>query len=233
LLSLTLSHNYLSGEIPLWLQQKNLSHLDLSHNKLTGDANGFRHQDLQNSDLLNAFLGSRYVNRSLALTVNRLSGDLPDSFGKYANLDILNLFGCAHVPKNDESSDSVSCGSKEYDQTLLLMGGVLGTIVCLAASLYLLRMFFSSLRSLNEKKSNDTNTKRFPSYHLSIHYLNYGNRVRSSSQSSIPSFFPHSSEKEINTALPSSLFPSTVSFGNLLSRLMRSVCVLTTLCLFF
>jgi Leucine-rich repeat (LRR) protein len=234
LLSLTLSHNYLSGEIPLWLQTKNLSHLDLSHNKLTGDANGFRHQNVLdssnswNSDLVNASLGSQYLNRSLALTVNRLSGDLPDSFGKYSDLDILsgNLFGCGNLPKNDENSDSVSCGSEEYDQTLQLMGGVLGSIVCGVVLLYLLRFLIPSLISRDEK--NDSKDHRFasvrssPVHSIILRYLNYDQSISSSS--------PHSTE-EINTLSPSHPLPSTISFGNLLSRLIRSVCVLAMLCL--
>jgi Leucine-rich repeat (LRR) protein len=226
LLSLTLSHNYLSGEIPLWLQTKNLSHLDLSHNKLTGDANGFRHQnDLDSSNSWNSdlALGSQYLNRSLALTVNRLSGDLPDSFGKYADLDILsgNLFGCGNLPKNDENSDSVSCGSEEYDQTLQLMGGVLGSIVCGVVLLYLLRLLIPSLISRDEKNSNDP--KKFPLYSAAC-YLNY------TSDHSILSTSPHS----IGNITPSSTtFPSTISFRKLLYRLMLSVCVLSVLCLLF
>jgi Leucine-rich repeat (LRR) protein len=228
LLSLTLSHNYLSGEIPLWLQTKNLSHLDLSHNKLTGDVNGFRHQDdFDFSDSWNfASPGSRYSNRSLTLTVNRLSGDVPDSFGKYADLDILsgNLFGCGNLPKNDENSDSVTCGSEQYDQTLQLMGGVLGSIVCLMGMLYLLRLLFFHFRSRDKREMTI-----FPFYQLTIRYLNYGHSFPSTN--SIPSS-PHSSE-EINISHPSFPFPSTISFGNLLSRLMRSVCVLAILCLLF
>lgn len=46
LLSMTLSHNYLSGTIPLWLREINVTQLDLSHNKLTGDIQNFtRFQD--------------------------------------------------------------------------------------------------------------------------------------------------------------------------------------------
>jgi hypothetical protein len=129
LLSLTLSHNHLSGEIPLWLQEKNMNHLDLSHNMLTGNANGFKHQ--QDDSRLQSVNRSVHLNKILALSVNRLSGVLPDSFEEYADLDILsgNLFGCNNLPKNDETSESLSCGSEQYDQTMILMGGVLGLMV--------------------------------------------------------------------------------------------------------
>ena len=103
LLSLTLSHNYLSGEIPSWLQKMNLSHLDLSHNKLKGDVAGFRHQDenFWDSGMVNISRGFKHPSRNLSLSVNRLSGVLPDSFGKYEDLDILsgNLFGCTNLPR--------------------------------------------------------------------------------------------------------------------------------------
>jgi hypothetical protein len=77
--------------------------------------------------------------------VNRLSGDLPDSFRKYADLDILsgNLFGCASLPLNDENSDSVSCGSEQFDQSMRLMGGVLGMLVCLVGVYHFLCFFLT------------------------------------------------------------------------------------------
>jgi hypothetical protein len=179
---------------------------------------------------VNASLGSRYLNRSLLLTVNRLSGDVPDSFGKYADLDILsgNLFGCGNLPKNDENSDSVSCGSEEYDQTLQLMGEVLGSIVCLVSMVCLLRLLSSYFKSREERSGNDP--VRFSLFQHSIRYLNYGHPFPSNSISISSS--PPSSE-EVNISSSSSPFPSTLSFGNLLSRLAHSVCVSTMLCLLF
>jgi Leucine-rich repeat (LRR) protein len=199
LLSLTMSHNYLSGEIPLWLQTKNLSYLDLSHNKLTGDANGFRH--------LNFTSDSQNLSRNLSLIVNRLSGDLSDSFGRYANLDILsgNLFGCTNLPKNDESSDSVTCGSEEYNQTLALMGGVVGLIICLVMMRFLV-WFFSSL------KPQDGNGRKRASSDPHPFSLNS----------------PNSNEDPLSFPLQATFY-----FVSLLYRLMRSVCVLTLLSVLF
>jgi hypothetical protein len=148
LLSLTLSHNYLSGEIPLWLQEKSMVHLDLSHNKLTGDANGFKHQEAFNSSSLIVEWSNQSSNKNLTLSVNRLSGDLPSSFGTYADLDILsgNLFGCENLPKNDANSEFLSCGSEQYDQSMISMGGALGIILCLVAVYRLLCSSFSSFK---------------------------------------------------------------------------------------
>jgi hypothetical protein len=223
LISLALSHNYLSGKIPLWLQKMNLSHLDLSHNKLTGDANGFRYQDdnFWNSELVNTSFGSQYLARNLSLIVNRLSGDLPESFGKYEDLDILsgNLFGCANFPKNDENSDYVSCGSREYDQTMVLMGGVLGAIVCLFALSYFVNELLSYFGSRTPDKDNATHNDQQMTPSIFIRYLRYH---------TLSFHFPEISKEEINQTSP---FQSTISFGSLLSCLMNSLCLLTILCL--
>jgi Leucine-rich repeat (LRR) protein len=135
--SLTLSHNYLSGEIPVWLQVKNMYHLDLSHNKITGDATRFMHQGDFNDSLIYSM--NEISGETLALNVNRLSGDLPVSFGNVENLDILsgNLFSCGNLPSNDKNSGSVSCGSEQYNQTLILMGCVIGLLGCLIGIVHL------------------------------------------------------------------------------------------------
>jgi Leucine-rich repeat (LRR) protein len=221
LLSLTLSHNYLSGEIPLWLQKRNMSHLDLSHNKLTGDANGFRNQNevTWNSDLLNPLLSSHNLSSNLSLAVNRLSGDLPNSFGKYTDLDILsgNLFSCALVPKNDQYSDSVGCGSEEYDQTLILMGVVVGSIIFLGMMNYL---FFFLFYFRSGDRTHDPGQKR----HQSLFHYPYSCRLVTQN----PFIFTAS-----NDPISSSPLQSTITFCSLLSRLIRSTCVLAILCLLF
>jgi hypothetical protein len=122
LISLTLSHNYLTGVIPSWLQEKEgMSLLDLSHNKLTGDMHRF---------------GQRVgpSNGTLILSVNRLSGRLAAYLNTdYSNLDILsgNLFSCLSLPSHDKNWQSYTCGSKEYDQAMELLGGVLAVLLFL------------------------------------------------------------------------------------------------------
>jgi hypothetical protein len=225
LLSLTLSHNHLSGEIPLWLEEKDLIHLDLSHNKFTGDATGFRYQDTFNKSHLNSPLMNGSLSKNLTLRVNRLSGDLPSSLGKYADLDILsgNLFGCDHPPKNDKNSDYLSCGSEQYDQSTTLMGGVLGMIVCLVAVHHLLRLF-SSLR-FHENKMRDQQlmlVRKHVDWSLYFRYMRYYQSDPNTQKSQDETIFP---------LPPPHPFQSTISFGSLLSHLMWSTCVLTTLCL--
>jgi hypothetical protein len=210
---LTLSHNYLSGEIPLWLHGKKMICLDLSHNKLTGDLDGFYPQDLnfssRNSSSWNFSVVSigpfGYSVPSLRLSVNRLSGDLSSPFQRYADLDILsgNLFGCHHLPGNDKSSQSVSCGSQQFDQSMVTMGGVFG-LLCVVV--------LSSMCSLFKSKHSNVDPIHF------LHYARYSLQF-------------HVSQTE--NELPSTpyLSKSFVSFSSLLSRLMWSACVLTALCL--
>jgi Leucine-rich repeat (LRR) protein len=221
LLSLTLSHNHLSGKIPLWLQQKKMNHLDLSHNKLTGNVDDFKHQD---DSLANQSFSSLSSNRDLALSVNRLSGYLPNSFVEYADLDILsgNLFGCENLPKNDENSESISCGSEQYDQTLTLMGGVLGLMVCLLGVYSLVRILSRNTEAKNDRMALFSRRidsgffLRYARYHLHPFF-------RSN---------PHPTGKVPSPSQPHSLqHQSTISFGFLLSRLMQSTCLLAFLCL--
>jgi hypothetical protein len=191
-------------------------HLDLSHNKLTGDANGFEHQEAFNRSSLIVEWSNQSSNKNLTLSVNRLSGDLSSSFGTYADLDILsgNLFGCDNLPKNDANSDSLSCGSEEYDQSMISMGGVLGMILCLVAVYHLLCLSFSS----SFKTKDDQRlmlVKRRGETGLLLDYLRYS----------------QSDHLHKSLSDPSHSHSLTVSFGSLLVNLMRSVCVLTALCL--
>jgi hypothetical protein len=214
LLSLTLSHNYLSGEIQLWLQEKNLLHLDLSHNKLTGDVDGFKHQ----SDFNSSSLGLQSSSKNLSLSVNRLSGDLPSSFGRYADLDILsgNLFGCDHIPKNDDNSDSVSCGSEQYDQSMIAMGGVLGLLCCLAMYHIFCLFLRSSISPANTAKDDlPLLNERPASPGVLLRYARYYQT------------HPLQQSKDQLSSPPSpEPLQATTTFGSFLSRLM-----VTTLCL--
>jgi Leucine-rich repeat (LRR) protein len=228
LLSLILSHNYLSGEIPLWLQKQNMSQLDLSHNKLTGTLDGFKNQnDELDFGLVNSSLGSQFLNQTLKLSVNRLSGDLSSSLEKYATLDILsgNLFGCVHLPRNDKNSEWEICGSEEYDQSLIVMGVVCGLMIVLVTfyGLCWLITFFALnlLRNDEEHQCGDSQDnssfffqRRILEYHSAVGYMRYYLLTIS---------LPHSSSSSFSSSSSSSLR----SFGYLLSNLMKAMCLLT------
>jgi hypothetical protein len=217
---LTLSHNHLSGEIPLWLQEKSMLHLDLSHNKLTGDLDGFKHQEAFNGSSISRQFSKESSHRTLILRVNRLSGDLPSSFGENSDLDILsgNLFGCDHLPKNDENSDSLSCGSEQYDQSLSLMGGVLGVTLCLVAMYRFLSMLISSFKVHDPKTKNDS---------LFLDGCCVRHQMSAPLQSN-----SRQSQAQIDSAPPNPL-QTIFRFESLLFHLMWLVCVLTAGCLLF
>ena len=107
---------------------------------------------------------------------------------------------------------------------MVLMGGVLGSIVCLVVTFYLFCRLLPYFVSRNEERENDPKPAQFTPW-IFIRYLRYHTP---SSVHSIPL-----SREEINSTPPSYSLRSTSSFGDLLSRLMRAVCLLTILCLLF
>lgn len=213
--SMTLSHNYLTGVIPLWLQEKRVGFLDLSHNKFTGDLNGFKQQS---RDLTADGEGT------LKLAVNRLSGDLSDSFKKYLNLDILsgNLFSCAYIPNGDKNSEWTNCGSKEYDQSMFVMGGIFGLFligmlfytICEVTSL---NCFASSTNKNQSKPYTGWLESRLQDYHSLVRYLRY--------------YLVENAEKLGERYLNLEYVKSTISFGYLLSNLMKSIFILSCISL--
>jgi hypothetical protein len=194
-------------------------HLDLSHNKLTGDLDVFKHQQDFNYSSLSDLLLNQSFNKSLTLSVNRLSGDLPSSFGQYADLEILsgNLFGCDGLPKNDKESESLSCGSQQYDQSMALMGGVLGMMLCLFAIYRLLCLFAS--------QSQDDRSK--------MDWFLFLMRVVGSR--TVPGYVKYSDQLNLHSReakdLASHPLQSINSFWSLLYHLIWSVCVFTFLSL--
>jgi Leucine-rich repeat (LRR) protein len=218
LLSLTLSHNYLSGTIPLWLQQKNMSLLDLSHNKLTGDVTGFVSQP--NYLDLDLFNFSYNFDQTLDLAVNRLSGDLSPSFERYSSLDILsgNLFSCAHTPARDRNRAYSTCGSEQYDQTMSVMGGVIGAIL-LGVLFYGLCLFVSF--STKASRFVVWFKTRLADAHTLLRDLRYHLVINSP---------PSSQTLALALSAPQPL-EATIAFGHLLANLMKSVLGLTAVSL--
>jgi Leucine-rich repeat (LRR) protein len=229
LLSLTLSHNYLSGTIPLWLQTKNMSHLDLSHNKLTGDVEGFMKQPDSNltidSDLLDSF-GSQYVERSLNVEVNRLSGELSSSLRIYDKLNLLsgNLFGCDYLPTNDGKSEWWSCGSEEYDQSIWLMVGVLCLMVLSFVAYDCLCRCISL--SLHVQSAED-NVDIHPKNNEGLAWM----RRRLVDLQKLFQYVEYFRDSTLSEG--QSPFPFIASFGHLLIGLMKAVWILAIVSFFF
>ena len=105
------AHNKISGTLPAAFEAMHFTELDLSFNRITGK---YRRLDVAQS--------------VVTLQVNRLSGPLPSasSFSAVEELAILrdNMFGCQHVPSEDEYSEDYSCGSQYLDFSLFLFAGI-------------------------------------------------------------------------------------------------------------
>jgi Leucine-rich repeat (LRR) protein len=212
LVSMTLSHNYLSGVIPHWLQVKKMTKLDLSHNKLSGGVNGFPNQDMKNFNL----------NRTLKLSVNRLSGQIFPSFSQYSTLDILsgNLFACRNRPHGDPNLEWQSCGSEEFDQSMILMAGVVIIPVFLMA-FYFVCLFIVSKAS-SPSDSIDGGADSGDAGLLNTHLMWMERRLRDYQKLIQYVAYSHDLSQSLTT---------TTQFGLLLSELMRSVCILVSLVL--
>jgi Leucine-rich repeat (LRR) protein len=121
LINVTLSHNHLSGTIPLSFLSWPFHTLDLSYNKLIGTCEEMT---------IPAQYPGEYSNSSrVTLAVNRLSGRLPLLVRDYHASNILegNLFGCSNIPPQDKTSQSYICGSIEFDQSLYTLTALLST----------------------------------------------------------------------------------------------------------
>jgi hypothetical protein len=112
LVNLSFAHNYLSGMIPSALIEHNFTSLDLSYNKLHGYVHNVNHISYNSRR-----------NNILYLSVNRLSGAIPDFITYYDTVDILsgNIFGCHNVISNDKNSDTYICGSGLFNLVLILL----------------------------------------------------------------------------------------------------------------
>ncbi|KAK6262330.1 hypothetical protein QUC31_008146 [Theobroma cacao] len=99
--TLVLSNNSISGILPKWIKELNLSLLDLSHNQITGSIPKFSSNlmtiDLSNnliSGTLTEMIGDNNVLsklQSLILSDNRVNGSIPNSFCHIETLEVLQL----------------------------------------------------------------------------------------------------------------------------------------------
>ena len=117
---LSLSHNRLSGTIPLDFLR--IASLDLSYNELAGDY----------ADRSQAVLDS-----TLNLEVNRLSGQLPvaglENVGN-GSVNVLrgNLFSCNSIPESDAYSRDYVCGSRNLNDSLYVSLSAAGLVLLVA-----------------------------------------------------------------------------------------------------
>ena len=117
----SLSHNRFDGTLSQAVQSKYFDKFDCSYNKLTGELN-----QLPVVGIANISLSSR----TFKAEMNRLSGSVPEAnWSSISSLSVLygNLIGCkaaAELPENDANFNGYSCGSDEYDVSLIAFGAV-------------------------------------------------------------------------------------------------------------
>ena len=120
---LSLSHNQLSGSIPLDIL--NIASLDLSYNQLSGEYDASWIEVTPHSNI--------------SLEINRLSGQLPVAgLERVSNgsLSVLhgNLFGCNSIPENDAYSRDYVYGSRNLNYSLFVLLSACGVAVVLTAA---------------------------------------------------------------------------------------------------
>jgi Leucine-rich repeat (LRR) protein len=130
LTDLSLSHNFFTGSIPIIMQKKSWTNLDLSFNRLSGK--------------LSEFLFDRSLNdtkASLSLENNRLSGKIPHSVIQIRNVSVLgsNLFSCnadkSNLPSYDKGQSSYQCASNSFNVQYFVW---LGLSACVVVGLVLI-----------------------------------------------------------------------------------------------
>lgn len=119
LVDLGLSHNALSGTIPVVYQHRSWASFDLSYNRLTGALD----KEFTTAANISTGFGDPIVTEvKLSLDNNRLSGIIPESIIHLANVSVLgsNLFTCdsdrTNLPRSDDGADRYDCASDTFDE---------------------------------------------------------------------------------------------------------------------
>lgn len=175
LTDLDLSYNRMSGEIPLQLQTwSQLTNLDLSNNRFCGEITGM-------SQLKYSY-STKEDGISLSLSINRLSGIIPTEIEYAQNIQIVsgNLFSCSYYhqpPIHDPDSTTYVCGSNLLDISLWFfsVGGGLWvlTVVFLLVSVGMVakHLLFGSNLALASRSSTlvkDGDNQQTTSIHATI-----------------------------------------------------------------
>eukprot|EP01033_Poteriospumella_lacustris_P006041 gene6041-4336_t len=142
LIDLSLSHNSLTGSIPLAIQSKHWASLDLSFNRLGGTLS----PEFANRYPVSRIAYNRSVdivyNTSISLQNNRISGRLPRPIIVAPSVSVLrgNLFTCdwdrSDLPPADDNAANYACGSQAlnvaYIGWVVLIGLAIATVVLAA-----------------------------------------------------------------------------------------------------
>jgi len=126
---LVISHNFLTGTIPLSFQRRKWAKLDLSYNMFSGVV----------EDLYPPLSGG-----VIDVSVNRLSGRVPKQLHSTPNVSLLqgNLFSCngdrSLLPQHDPFLEKFTCGSDTYNSSLYACAAVIlaGLLVLVLVAWY-------------------------------------------------------------------------------------------------
>lgn len=128
---LGLGTNLIEGTISAALLTHDFSMLDLSYNRIVGDLRAFDDNFVTCDAGPNSTV---FHNRTLSLKVNRLSGLIPICFDEIGDINVIggNYFDCNEhhrLPSDDPAAESSTCGSVEFDNSLIAYAVAL-TLVC-------------------------------------------------------------------------------------------------------
>jgi Leucine-rich repeat (LRR) protein len=166
LTNLQLSYNAITGTISESLQMRGgFQFLSLQHNKLEGtlvsNFNTTTSSSADNDDNSNSNSGL-----SIYLDVNRLSGNVPETFYSVPTVSVLtgNLFECigsSTLPLNDPSRDTYVCGSFQLNTALYVWLAVVLAVLLVVSVCYALLLYFTLINPNNifavGPNTNDSN----------------------------------------------------------------------------
>ena len=226
---LVLTHNFLTGTIPLAYQTKTWSKLDLSYNQLKGSIEQLKPPT---------------KGGTINLAINHLSGPVPGQLRTAANVSILegNLFSCGGgdrslLPINDPYLEKFSCGSDTYNASLYSCAGVVAVAVVLflyilfkgertlaATSVFVWQALTRGLHAADPKEPAVADAKRRDVAHMVVTatLAEESGRVGAKDESSEPSTGGSTTPSPMPSPVPSPISP-VILRGLLLFHLIVAV----------
>lgn len=141
LVDLSLSHNLLTGTIPLNFQSHRWTSLDLSYNRFSGTMDA-------SLAAFNASKSSATDSMSLYLENNRISGSVPSAVHNLLSVSVLgsNILTCnldySDLPSHDSDKNKYLCGSTSFEIPFYVWLAMIGALSLVALSSSQFRAFW-------------------------------------------------------------------------------------------
>jgi Leucine-rich repeat (LRR) protein len=182
--TLHLSGNGLIGTLPELPADSILTDVSLANNKIRGTIpdswqkfGRFTNLALQSnriSGTLHALFNVSRFTRTLDLSVNRLSGEVPSTFYQTDGINVLdgNLFQCRNnnKPKHDPSSVEYTCGSSDLNSSLYAWLAALGLLLLVVMTAFGLKHMLSLLQQTRSELTAALETDAV-SHHATLNCL--------------------------------------------------------------